>query len=859
MKRTEAIAKFLSRYKFPLCSHYNANMEVQVNVAKGNGEPIQGSYHGRNWHGFTDGLTTWKSFRIPWNARENPYYEDKDITFNISQHAEAIGMTGWDWRNKCSRWVAFDFDSITEHTQGLSNEDLKLIKDRIEHLNYISLYSSTSNTGLHLYVFCMVQNVANHTEHAAVARCILAKISLEIKYNLEAKVDTCGGNIWIWHRDAKGFKTLKSGTSLTHVPDNWKDYLDRVSKYKLVHGQVTDKELLVAAQNELKLDEDHLKLLEWFERDSGLAWYDNEKQMLVCHTADLKRAHEELKLNGVFRTISKGKDHGRDQNCYGFPLPNGGWIIRRHTRGTSEHSIWHTDSSGWTTCYYNRLPSLRTASTTVGGIEGEKEYNFQHLKEAIDTLKLMSIQCEIPDGCHRRPAVVREAGDKLVVSFKSEEGDLVSGWAKKKVKWERIFFTQSRNEIELPDNLIRHVTVAGTDLGWYLLTNHKWVVESKHNATSALIALGYKRNQIELMLGKCIIQNWLQVQLPFQLEYPGKRMWNMNAPQFKFNPKQGKHPTWDLVLNHCGAGLEPEKDKWCYDNGILSGGLYLQFWVAALLQQPSRPLPYLVFYGEQNTGKSIFHESIALLFTGGYIRADHALTNTSGFNGELANAILCVVEETNLSKRGYANDRIKDWVTGLQLSIHAKGRTPVNITNCTHWVQCTNDPSYCPILPGDTRIVLAHVSSLESEIPKTTLLDSLISEGPAFLFTLVEREIPRTSTRLMLPCLDSEIKTRQQALHANLLVEFIDEKCYKVDGCVIRYSIFYDEFINWLDAVEKLYWSKRRLSSEMIKNGIISGRMGGSGDLFVGNVGFVEEEEKTKLVERKGRLVDENS
>ena len=77
----------------------------------------------------TDGQETWKSFRIPYNAATNPEYEDKTVNFNIAAHTEAIGMTGWDWYNKQSLWVAYDFDSLVSHKAGLSTQELINIQE----------------------------------------------------------------------------------------------------------------------------------------------------------------------------------------------------------------------------------------------------------------------------------------------------------------------------------------------------------------------------------------------------------------------------------------------------------------------------------------------------------------------------------------------------------------------------------------------------------------------------------------------------------------------------------------------------------------------------------------------------------
>ena len=88
----EAIKNLLLKLARPdLAELYCLDMEVQVNVAQDNGTRIDGEYKGKHWHGWSDGVTTWKSFRIPWNASTEPTYEERPIKFNLAEHAEAIG------------------------------------------------------------------------------------------------------------------------------------------------------------------------------------------------------------------------------------------------------------------------------------------------------------------------------------------------------------------------------------------------------------------------------------------------------------------------------------------------------------------------------------------------------------------------------------------------------------------------------------------------------------------------------------------------------------------------------------------------------------------------------------------------
>ena len=183
MNKTEAIRRFLQQFTHSdLAALYNHNMEVQVNVAQDGGSRVEGDYKGRQWHGWTDGAQTWKSFRVPYKAKSEPEYTDRPITFDLVEHAEGIGLTGWDWVDRVSRWVGFDFDAIVghadAHTRKLSEEELEDIKKLINNVPWVTLRKSTSGKGLHLYVFMEPFATKNHTEHAAVARAILSKLSL---------------------------------------------------------------------------------------------------------------------------------------------------------------------------------------------------------------------------------------------------------------------------------------------------------------------------------------------------------------------------------------------------------------------------------------------------------------------------------------------------------------------------------------------------------------------------------------------------------------------------------------------------------------------------------------------------------
>ena len=855
MKRTEAIFNFLQSQPYDIGKLYTENMEVQVNVAQGDGEIIHGKFKGINWQGYSDGINNWKHFRIPYNANSEPTYTDTEIKFDLSKHTEAIGMTGWDWKNKKSLWIGFDFDSIISHKEGLSGEELDDIKRRLGTIPFVSLYSSTGGIGLHIYIMLNLQEVVKtHTEHAALARALLAKCSGLSGLNLEARIDALGGNMWVWHRNAtkESYKLIKQGSILSDCPTGWREYLNIVTRRTL---QVTGESEIVAARYTEKLSDQHLKVLRWFESSNSYWQYRDEKQMLVCHTFDLKRCHKALNLVGIFETLSTGKDQGHDQNCYAFPCTDGAWIIRRHTRGVTEHSSWFKDTGGWTTSYYNRRPNFKISAKSIGGIETDKGFNFDSRGHAAESLRNLNIDLKIPLGMNNRPTSIEQMKDgKLKITIPlAEHDEPPDGWVKKKKNWEKIVYNENTIEdIELPDNLLRHITTDLAEYGWFIQTRKNWVQECKSNIVSVMISRGFKRDRIDCILGLAVTNHWVLVNKPFQPEYPGNREWNKYGAQFRFEPKEGDHPTWDRIFKHIGESLNEtlKTNKWAQYTRNINGELYLRAWCAALFQTPTEPLPYLFLCGGQNTGKSCFHECLSRLFTTGYCRADRALTNQSGFNGEVANAVLCIIEETNLSKKGPASDRIKDWVTGKTISIRDLYRTSYEMPNHTHWIQCANSREYCPILPGDTRITVLTVGKIESEIPKQQILELCEKEAPAFLYTLLNFELPKPDGRLAIPVIETIDKLDIMEDNRDSLEVFIDECVYVAPGYKVLLNEFYTRFDAWLSPQEKPLWNSRRLGKAIQYP---KGRAGGNGNVFIGNISFTKPKDKLPLLRRDGR------
>ena len=860
MKKTQAIEAFLKTSTSPLATLYNPNMEVQVNVAKDNGERIKGKYKGRNWRGWRDPKTreTWKSFRIPWNADTEPEYTDTELNFDLAQHVEGLGMTGWDWKNRQSLWVGYDFDAITTHEKGLSKEALDELEAKTTSIPWVTLLRSTGGKGLHLYLFFdKPVPTKNHTEHAAIARSLLSLLTIEVGFNFTGSVDTVGSILWCYHRKQEGTTGLtyiKQGNKFPSekIPVNWREHVGVCNRSKKkTHSGDKSIESLSSAMYSFFLDEEHLAILKWISINAKKDWWwDNDYNMLICHTWDLRDCHKELHLKGVFETSSSGSS---DQNCFAFPISNGSLVVRRHGSRTNEARTWVVDESGWTKCTFNAAPSVHDACVIHDALENSKgELVFDSCEQVRSALKLLKLKFNYPDYFNGRQVTIKTKGDKLIIMLDFNRTDTATpGFLKEKDKWVKVLrYKKEYEEVSSQDTLVRHVISQGVEAGWYISINNEWILESKSNVVSVVISTmaGFKRVEIEQMLGKSILDPWTLVNRPFEDEYLGNRSWNKDAAQLACKPIQGKVVHWWDMLEHLGNGLDEavQENTWCQYNSITSGADYLFAWISFMVQKPTEPLPYLFFFGEQNTGKSTLHEGLSGLFKNstGCVRADKALTSKSGFNAELAHSVLCVIEETDLSKDRVAANRTKDWVTGRTISIRGMYKNAYDIRNTTHWMQFANDAKNCLILRGDTRIIVVEVPELEKDIPKERFLGYLEDELPALLYDIVHYELPEPEGRLQLPTLNTNVKEIIIEESFNELEQFIKERIYPNPGHMISFSEVYQMFSMWLaqnSPGTQANWSERATNLKFPRTPpMYKGICGADNKMCVGNVSFTK-------------------
>ena len=852
MKVTEAIHRFLNLnplvldHQKDLVTLYNPGMEIQVNVLPGDGVPAE------NGKSYSNGVCSWFPIRIPKNARTTPEFRDYELQYPLQEYAECIGLTGWNFANKLSMHVGFDFDAICGNSHlksGIPQEELDRVREAACAIPWVEVRKSTGGGGLHLRVH-LGKGIptANHTEHAALGRAVLGIMSREAGFNFADGVDPAavGGNLWIWHRKTTatnlGLQLIKSGRDLSEVPENWRDHIDVITRRRRrvkVQGVPDNAQDEFSNKSETSkhapLDEDHRKLMDWLIEYGYTCVWEPDHYMLRTHTNALAEAHERLGLKGFFKTLATGAEGKSDHNCFCFPKPNGGWRVVRYGEGSMEADTWIQDGTNWTYCYFNQQPDLHSAALAKGGVrDDDGGFVFPSLVVAAEVARMLGGSLPVSDSLQNRQTKLKQAkdGSGLVIEVKREKGDdddTGAGYIDKKGAYKKVIpailpkFSEQQQNF---DSKIRYLrTPANKPAGWVINFQDGWCEQPKDNVISVLMNQGMTAADAKAATGAIIEDGWVLANLPFRSEYPGGRIWNKDAAQFRYAPLQedsGLHPHWDKVLAHCGKGINSSvgPNDWCQKSGIFTGGDYLKYWIASMFQFPFEPLPYLFFFSEpyQNCGKSTFHQAVNLLLTKGVMRADQALQSSGNFNGELMGAILCVVEETDLSKAGQrAYDKIKDWVTSREVSIHVKNLTPYMQPNTSHWVQCSNLQRACPVFDGDTRVTMIQVSPFTTgqEIPWPELQAKLQEEAPAFLRTLIDLNIPQSNGRLRIPVVESEDKARAIEFTRDELQTFLSDRCHYVPGNRVTFSSFYDAFLETLGIAERARWPKNKVSTSL--------------------------------------------
>jgi len=796
-----------------LAARYDEGMEVQVNIAQGDGEPVFGNDLKPKPNTYGDGISEWYAYRIPRNAKGDPVDNSGwEQTYNLQQHYDAIGITGWNFKLRRSIGIGFDYDSLETHKSGpgVVADKLAIVTQVAKRLGYVEVRRSTSGTGYHLWVWFDPEDLpetANHTEHAALARAVLLKMSYDAGFDFAADVDCMGRNMWICAKRAtrasRGLtQVYPAERPLTDWPKDWKDQLEVIGhkrkRSRLKGVETTEEADRIESENQdrppVPLDAEHRVFIEHYKKTGFHGYWQQEHWCFVAHTFAIAKVFDEMKMKGVFHTSSQGRDPAKP-NCWMYPLLGGSWrIFRFGNQGkVNEKPTWEESPSGWKTCTLNLTPSFRQVEKAFGATRlpstNAEGLVFADVAKAKGAVAAYGGELGLPAWAEKlsrsRPVTLKlRKGGGLLAEFKFRQDDedeedgrdveaVKAGWAKARGPvWAKVIdvdtVARQTPYESLADNAVRQVSLKGVQRGLYVcIGDGKWDKQNADRVKNNLTYHGIDGGLQEDLLGWISSNPFYQIAKPFASEYPGNREWNLLGSKLLYAAAEADGPTthWDMILNHIGRGLDAavESDPWCQEYNVNTGADYLRLWIANLIREPARRLPMLAMYSwEQNTGKSTLHLATALLFDdNGFEYGDAALKNERGFNGELEGKALCAVEETNLANYKEAYIRIKSWVTSPRIQITYKHGTSFTTDNYTHWVFSTQNIRSIPIEPGDTRIVLWEVTPYEGkDIEWEKLKVELGKEAPFFMRQLMALDLSGVCGRHTVPVLMTKEKAR---------------------------------------------------------------------------------------------------
>lgn len=808
-----------------LIPKWSKELESQYLVHPGTVETEENS---KTWTG--DGQT-WSNHRWPYQAGSTPNYKDKPLKFSPGEHLSRVGTTWWNWVTKKSVAVAFDIDMEGDGhaatTNTVTETELAGVVERLKALPYVTIVRSTGGKGVHVYVFfdpSQQPEAENHNEHTQVALATLQKMSHDANYDFGQHMDVKGVILWIWadtsDENHDGFTLIQEQTD--HLPasavEEFRCTLIQSANRTVKHKGFDDDGQPVESDGEsggykvFALEQEHKVILKELERlDYDFIW-NKEFNMAHTNTRALrelfqKRAKEGRPLKGLFESTSTG--NVTKPNCFITPRPGGVFQVKRFGNGIAEHATWCTkDQDTW--CFFNQGAPISSTLKRFSKADGNK-FTFQpnELKTALEALGHSG---SFLGGVQSAIEVRRCKDGTFKAKFKapgSYEGwDHVDGWQHKTLSLVEEDEVHQNTILEDIDNIARFiVTPQFEPYGWCLKTSLGWISHKGYDCIAPKINVTFGK-EAGFVRSLMIDNPWVMTVEPFGPEYPSPkeeapnvtRLWNHAAPQLAITPSDsvGLHPHWDMIYDHLGASLDEvaAATPWCQKWGVTTGADYLRFWLASMIQYPLEPLPYLFFYGPQNSGKSMFHESTAMLLTPGSVEsASGPLTNGQGFNYEIARSVIGYIEEKDLSAvKNQAYSRMKEWVTSRRLTITKKGETPYSQPNILHMMQMANSPTHCSMEDGDTRIVALAVAMLANLIPKAVMERKLMAEAPYFLRTLLTIHLPESPDRLRVPMLASQDKADLESMSQKPWESFTEEFLLPCPGECVKFSEFYSKY-----------------------------------------------------------------
>jgi hypothetical protein len=143
-------------------------------------------------------------------------------------------------------------------------------------------------------------------------------------------------------------------------------------------------------------------------------------------------------------------------------------------------------------------------------------------------------------------------------------------------------------------------------------------------------------------------------------------------------------------------------------------------------------------------------------------------------------------------------------------------------------------------------------------IPKKKLMALLEKEAQAFITAIVNMGLPTPIDRLNIPVISTEDKRLVEQMNQSALQRFVSDRCLNVPGAMIKFSDFYDKFVESLDPNEVNHWTKNRVGREFPPQ-YPKARNRKDTQFYIGNIAWAStepnEELKFKWIIKDGYLV----
>lgn|GEM_PF-5406034 len=668
------------------------------------------------------------------------------IGTNLYNHA-----TGESWG------APIDVDGASHNK--LTAAQLDEIRARLP--DYVTLaVTSTSGTGLHLYVLWTAPVRATPDEHRLLGKRTALKLQADVGLAYPW-IDVSTNILWTVARD-KGegaFQQLATGSRLNPAT---------LPQIPPPSGRENDPPPDLDDASRLLMD-----------RAKGTPY--------ACHwVPDIGaiRLHK-----GLLSALQQHYPGNYQTDCPGRdPATANAWIRRTddywdvYAWGDTEHPVWDESPGGWMHTTFGRPPTWEAANA-AGTPDSANSYRYSDPQQAVDAIrKLTGETLPLPDALQtpgRQWDVVRKGPVLQLRAHKLRTGEpCPSGWCDAtKYVWTGIKpesspaigarvkrqFYQTRQDTKLT-GLYRFNGTGRPTL--HTREQAYSVARDLVGADATALIDQVTASPIEL-----VSEAFRPILQPDKLNI---------GPQLAVTPAPGPCDAWMQMLLRLGDSLTPALTAgpwadWVRQHRVTSGGRYLLLWCAWMLQQPTQRVPALAFVGPKNTGKSTLGDALTMLMDkSGASDAGELLRKGSQFTGPVALSVLGRIEDQDISGRD-KRDRLTPWVTAPKLLCEFKGQTPYSVDNQLHLMMTCNSPAYVPVYDDDCRFVVVEVGTLSPADRDSSFSSRLQAEAPAFLHWALNTQLPPAYDRLALPAIHTDAKADLAESNQSVVERFAGE------------------------------------------------------------------------------------